>query len=69
MFQHFLGLNDNDINEEIAQTFNITPPFRLEDFTYSNYKLLEVIFRHLENTSFNGVTVMASLVLPIAQIS
>ena len=54
---HSLALNDNAVNEEIARTFNITPPFRLEDFTYSNHKLLEIMFRHLEKTSFNGITV------------
>lgn len=52
-----LGLNDDDVNEGIAQAFNITQPFRLEDFTYSNNLLLEIIFRHLENTSFDGITV------------
>ncbi len=52
-----IGLRDNAVNEEIARAFNITPPFRLEDFTYSNHKLLDVIFGHLENTFFNGITV------------
>ena len=51
------GLKDDAVNEEIAQAFNITPPFKLEDFTYNNNKFLEIIFRHLEDTSFDGVTV------------
>ena len=57
-FLYPLGLNDSMINDDIAQAFNSTTPFRLENFTYSNHKLLEIIFRHLENTSFKGVTVI-----------
>ncbi len=53
----FPGLNNRAINEEIAQAYNITPPFRLEDFSYSNDKVLEVVFSHLSNTSFDGFTV------------
>ena len=56
-FSVLIGLHDDGISDEIAQAFNITPPFRLDDFTYSNNLLLEIIFRHLEDTSFNGITV------------
>ena len=51
------GLNDSDINLETARAFNISPPFRLEDFTYSSPKLKDVMFEHLANTSFDGITV------------
>ena len=53
-----LGLNDSEVNDEITQAFNITPPFRLEDFTYNNHKLMEIMFQHLANTSFDGITVI-----------
>lgn len=52
-----VGLSDNAVNEKIARAFNVTAPFTLENFTYSNDNLLEIIFRHLENTSFDGFTV------------
>lgn len=53
----YTGLSDNAVSEEVAQAFNITPPFRLGDFTYNNNKLVEIIFRHLSSTSFDGITV------------
>jgi hypothetical protein len=53
-----LGISDTTLNEELAQAFNTTPaPFRIEDFTYDSDRLLNVVFGHLENTSFDGVTV------------
>ena len=52
-----LDLLNSEINEEIAQQFNITPPFRLEDFTYRNRRVRDLVFEHLANTSFDGVTV------------
>ena len=60
-----LGLGDNTINEEITQAFNITPPFRLENFAYNNEKLLEIIFGHLHNTSYTGLTVKSYRLLPL----
>ena len=51
------ALKDSAVNEEIAKAFNVTPPFGLEDFTYSSHKLQEIIFKHLANTSFNGLSV------------
>ena len=39
------------------QTFNLSSPFKLEDFNYDNYKVLEIIFGHLSETSFHGLTV------------
>ena len=51
------AISDPEVNDEIVRTFNLTSPFKLEDFTYTNYKLLEIIFEHLANTSFDGLTV------------
>lgn len=56
------GISDTEVNEKIAQEFNISPPFRLEHFTYSNDKLTEIIFKHLANTSFNGISVLVVLI-------
>lgn len=53
----WIGLTDGAVNEEVARAFNVTPPFRLEDFTYSSDKLMEIMFSHLSNTSFDGITV------------
>ena len=57
------GLNDNETNREVAEAFNTTQPFRLEDFTYSNRKLMDIMIGHLSNTSFNGITVMSDQLL------
>lgn len=51
------GLSDSEVNEKIAQAYRIPSHFELEDFTYENDALLEIIFRHLSNTSFRGFTV------------
>ena len=53
----YTGLNDSAVNEELAHAFNMSPPFQLEKFTYNNHKLMDVMFQHLSNTSFNGITV------------
>ena len=60
MFSSTIGLSDPTIDAELSQAFNTTSPFRIEDFTYNNDRLLDVIFGHLENTSFRGVTVSQS---------
>ena len=57
IYSLWIGLNDSEVNEEVSQAFNVTPPFRLEDFTYTSDKLMELMFDHLSNTSFDGITV------------
>ena len=55
---HFnTDLSDSAVNAEIARSVNSSLPFALEDFDYNNHKLMEVMFRHLENTNFAGITV------------
>lgn len=39
------------------EALNTTMPFRLEDFDYKYNNVMEIIFDHLRNTSFDGVTV------------
>ena len=52
------GINDDEaLNTELAQAYNVTPPFKLQDFNYDSDRLLDVIFGHLERTSFKGLTV------------
>ena len=51
------GIQDPDLNAKLARTYNVTPPFGLEDFTYTNSDLLDIVFQHMTNTSFSGVTV------------
>ena len=48
---------DTELNQRLASQFNVPPPFGLEDFTYKNSKLLEVISHYLSEISFNGITV------------
>ena len=57
MFHILTGLADDVVNEEIVHALNTTPPFKLEDFDYNNHKIMEIMFGHLSNTSFDGVTV------------
>ena len=52
-----VGLNDSAINEDIVQAIGTDSPFRLEDFSYDNYKVLEIMFEHLQNTMFDGLSV------------
>ncbi len=54
----FTGIDDSDTNAALARAYNVTPPFRLEDFTYDSDTLLNIIFNHINNTSFAGITVM-----------
>ena len=56
-FFYPLGIDDPVINAELAEAYNVTQPFSLEDFTYDNRGLLDVMFDFLSNTSFDGVTV------------
>ena len=46
--------DDEALNTELAEAYNVTPPFRLHDFNYDSDKLLDVIFGYLERTSFQG---------------
>ena len=61
MVRYSSGISDSAINAELVEAYNTTHPFQLQDFTYSNDKLLEIVFSHLENTSFEGVTVQYSV--------
>lgn len=42
---------------ELVEAFNVTPPFRVEDFSYANNSLMKIMFRHLNEISFVGLTV------------
>ena len=55
-----LDLANNDTLNELAANASGIPPgqaFRLEHFTYNNSIVLEVIFGHLQETDFLGLTV------------
>ena len=58
-----LGIADPDLNAELALAYNVTAPFSLEDFTYDNRRLLDVMFDYLSNTTFDGVSVSKSKVM------
>lgn len=48
------------LNTRLAETYlgrNDTH-FRLEQFNYADDALLDIIFRQMERTSFNGITVL-----------
>ena len=51
------AIADQDLNAELAQAYNVTPPFTLADFTYDSGRVLDVMFGHLSNTTFDGVSV------------
>ena len=51
------GIGDATLNQALAEAFNAQSTFNLSDFNYNSDELLQVIFRHIKNTSFNGVTV------------
>ena len=51
------GIGDATLNQALAEAFNTQSTFNLSDFNYNSDELLQVIFRHIENTSFNGITV------------
>ena len=58
-----VGIADPELNTELAEAYNVTPPFTLEDFAYSNRRLLDVMFGHLSNTSFDGLSVSLCIII------
>ena len=52
-----IGINDEELNEELAKEFNVSAPFGLSDFTYNNSRILNTMFEYLSTTSFRGVSV------------
>ena len=45
------------LNRRLTEAYEVNSPFRVEDFSYSNDALTDVIFNQLEQTSFDGITV------------
>ena len=48
---------DPSLNQHLAEAYGVNGTFQIENFTYRNDALTDVIFRQLEETSFNGITV------------
>ena len=48
---------DPFLNQHLAEAYGVNGTFQIENFTYVNDALTDVIFRQLEDTSFNGITV------------
>ena len=48
---------DPFLNQHLAEAYGVNGTFQIETFTYGNDALTDVIFRQLEDTSFNGITV------------
>lgn len=48
---------DPFLNQRLAKAYGVNGTFQIENFTYVNDALTDVIFRQLEDTSFNGITV------------
>ena len=61
-------LKDEATNEAMAEAFNVTPPFRLENFSYSSDMLVNITFGHMSKTNFSGITVRLSKYRPIDQL-
>jgi len=56
LFNVSSGLSDPAINADFSAAYNVTN-FRLEDFTYSRDYAKRLLFQHLEQTNFIGITV------------
>ena len=46
-----------ELNQKLAEVYRVDGSFRIEDFSYTNDALTDVIFNEVERTSFDGVTV------------
>ena len=46
-------------NQKMSMAYGLEPgeKFRLNNFTYSSDALVNIIFKHLSNTAFDGITV------------
>lgn len=58
----FLELANNASLNTLAKEangdyYNDTEEFKIEDFTYKNYVVKQLMFKHLSNTNFEGITV------------
>jgi len=51
--------SNSTLNADVWETAGLhgNATFPLEHFSYNNSALLDVIFRHVQNTKFNGITV------------
>jgi hypothetical protein len=45
------------LNHHLAEAYGVNGTFQIQNFAYENDALTDVIFRQLEGTSFNGITV------------
>jgi len=50
-------MQNSTLNSRAAAEANIDGEFGLEDFTYNNTSILQVLSHHLNNTDFLGITV------------
>ena len=49
---------DSFLNRNLAEAYGVkNRSFQVEDFTYNSDTLTNIIFNHIEDTSFNGITV------------
>ena len=49
------GLSISEMSNSTNQI--LTPPFRIEDFSYDNDVVMQTLYDHLQNTRFQGVSV------------
>lgn len=49
--------NNSELNGKAREEAGLTSSFRIENFTYNNSAIVEVLFNHLERTQFQGITV------------
>ena len=59
MLHNFTEFEMNTTLSNMANEYaqNRTVPFRIENFAYENRVVMETMFKHLEKTNFNGVSV------------
>ena len=54
-----IEINDSAVNQNLSLAYGLptNQRFSLNDFTYNNDALQQIIFRHLNRTKFGGITV------------
>jgi len=49
--------NNSELNDEAKEEAGLTSPFQIENFTYNNSAVVDVLFSYLQRTQFQGITV------------
>ena len=53
----FEDVDNSLLNGRLAEAYGVNGSFEIQNFTYQNDALTNLIFSNIENTSFGGITV------------